>query len=112
MSYDMYTVLTTRTQDNFDISIDYTWDIYPPNDTYAECEDMGQILADIESGNLKWFLLRVRALRCGIELGAEYSGGHLYPDYSDILTDDPGLIQDLIDSAIKQARETIAKLQD
>ena len=112
MSYDMYTVLTTRNQDNFDIIIDYTWDDCPPNDTYAECENMGQILADIESGKLEWFILRVRALRCGIELGCEYLGGNLYKNAEDILTDDPGLIQDLIDSAITQARETIAKLQD
>jgi hypothetical protein len=108
----MYTVLITRTQDNFNIIIDYTEEDSTPNDTYSECEDMNQILDDIESGNLKWFLLRVRALRCGIELGAEYLGANLYKNVEDILTDDPGLIQDLIDSAIKQARETLAKLQD
>jgi hypothetical protein len=38
MSYEMYTVLTTRTQDNFNIIIDYTEEDSTPNDTYAECD--------------------------------------------------------------------------
>jgi hypothetical protein len=69
---------------------------------------MKQMYADIESGKLDWFMLRVRVLVEGLELDSEYLGGCLYEDARECLTD--GTAEDLITQSMANAKQQVYRL--
>jgi hypothetical protein len=69
---------------------------------------MKEMYNDIDSGNLDWFMLRVRVLVEGLELADEYLGGCLYKDAREVLTD--GTAEDIIDQAIDRAKGQVYRL--
>jgi hypothetical protein len=77
-----------------------------PRDSFDDtCYDIKEIREDINSGKLDWFMLRVRALVDGHELGSAYLGGCLYGDPKNVLTD--GTAEDIIEEALVEARRAV-----
>ena len=110
-----YEELATYEREGYEIIVDKTWEDMDPKDSFDdECWNMKQMCADIESGKLDWFMLRVRVLVEGLELDSEYLGGCLYEDARECLTD--GTAEDLIaqsmDNAKKQVYRLYKKFQD
>jgi len=98
-----YDHLATYERDGFEIIVDKSWEDLNPRDCFDEsCCDIEEIIKDIDRGHLDWFMLRVRALVDGHELGSAYLGGMLYEDPSECLTD--GSAEDMIYEAIAEAR--------
>jgi hypothetical protein len=101
-----YDELARFEREGFDIIVDKTWeDIYVGDCFDDTCWDIKDICNRIDSGCLDWFMLRVRVLVEGLELGSAYLGGCLYEDAREVLTD--GTAEDIIDEALRGAKLTV-----
>jgi hypothetical protein len=99
-----YDELAVYEREGFKVIVDKTWEDLNPRDCFDDTvSDIDEIIKDIDRGHLEWFMLRVRALVDGHELGSAYLGGMLYEDPKECLTD--GSAEDMIYEAIKEARE-------
>jgi hypothetical protein len=112
-----YDTLATMQRDGFEIIVDKTWEDIPladlfdtsiDPDTGLPYYDVEQMARDIDRGNLDYFMLRVRALVDGHELGSSYVGGFLYEDASEVLRD--GTAEDMIYEAIAEAKKEALRL--
>jgi len=101
-----YDELARFEREGFDIIVDKTWeDIYVGDCFDDTCWDIKDICNKIDSGVYDWFMLRVRVLVEGLELGSAYLGGCLYEDAREVLTD--GTADDIIDEALRGAKLTV-----
>ena len=73
--------------------------------------DTDQMARDIDNGLLSWFIARVQAFKNGILLGSEYLGGNLYKDPTEFISDS-GYYDDMKETVINHAKETIKKLTE
>ena len=97
-------------REGFFVIVDKTWEDIDPWDQLSECfDDKRQLYADIDSGKYDWFMLRVRIMLDGHELGRTYLGGCLYEDSREVLTD--GTADDLIAEAMIEARGEVRRLR-
>lgn len=97
-------------RDGFDIIVDKSWEDLHPRDCFDDSvTDIKELCKDIDSGDLDWFMLRVRVMVEGLELAEEYLGGCLYKDAREVLTD--GTADDLIDQALDSAKPKIYRLK-
>jgi hypothetical protein len=112
-----YTTLATLQREGFDIVVDKTWEDIPLDhlfdtstdpDTGKPYYDIHEMYTQIEMGSLDYFMLRVRALVDGHELGSSYVGGFLYEDASEVLRD--GTADSMIDEAVDEARKEALRL--
>jgi hypothetical protein len=104
-----YEELAEYEREGYTIIVDKTWEDMDPKDSFDdECWNMKQMYADIESGKLDWFMLRVRVLVEGLELDSEYLGGCLYEDARECLTD--GTAEDLITQSMANAKQQVYRL--
>ena len=104
-----YDTIAEFTRDGFDIIVDKTYEDLNPRDSFDDTQfDIAEINHNIEHGNLDWFMLRVRVLVEGLELGSAYLGGCLYEDPREILTD--GTAEDFIDQAMVEAKSKVYRL--
>jgi hypothetical protein len=104
-----YDTLAEFERDGYDIIVDKSWEDLNPRDSFDEsCCDIDEIIKDIDRGHLDWFMLRVRVLVEGLELGSAYLGGCLYEDPREILSD--GTAEDLIDQAMVEAKSKVYRL--
>ena len=104
-----YDELATYERDGYTIIVDKSYEDMDPKDCFDDtCFDMKEMYNDIDSGNLDWFMLRVRVLVEGLELADEYLGGCLYKDAREVLTD--GTAEDIIDQAIDRAKGQVYRL--
>ena len=104
-----YEELAEYEREGYTIIVDKTWEDMDPKDSFDdECWNMKQMCADIESGKLDWFMLRVRVLVEGLELDSEYLGGCLYEDARECLTD--GTAEDLITQSMANAKQQVYRL--
>ena len=103
-----YDTIAEFTRDGFDIVVDKTYEDLNPRDCF-DTDDIEEIIKDIDRGHLEWFMLRVRVLVEGLELGSAYLGGCLYEDPREVLTD--GIAEDFIDQAMKEARPKVYALK-
>jgi hypothetical protein len=102
-----YDHLATYQREGFEVIVDKTYEDLNPSDLF-EAEDVPEICRKIDQGVYDWFMLRVRALVDGHELGSAYLGGMLYEDPSECLTD--GSAEDMILEAIAEARSEARRL--
>ena len=101
-----YTELARFEREGFDIIVDKTWEDDPVSICFDDtCWDIKDIERKIDSGVYDWFMLRVRVLVEGLELGSSYLGGMLYEDARECLTD--GTAEDQIHMAIEEARARV-----
>ena len=112
-----YDTLLDEVRGPFQIIVDKTWEDIPladlfdtsiDPDTGLPYYDVEQMARDIDRGNLDYFMLRVRVLFEGHELAADYVGGFLYEDAREVLRD--GTAEDMISTAVEQAKEAAATL--
>ena len=104
-----YDTLAEYEREGFKIIVDKSYEDLNPRDCFDEsCTDIEEIIKDIDRGHLDWFMLRVRALVDGHELGSAYLGGMLYEDPRECLTD--GSAEDMISEAIAEARKEAQRL--
>ena len=105
-----YEELATYERDGFTVIVDKTWEDIDPWDSLSECFDSKeQLYEDINSCKYDWFMLRVRAMLDGNEMGSAYLGGCLYENPEDVLTD--GTAEDMIHEAVTEAREYAVALR-
>ena len=104
-----YEKLDEREVDGFQVIVDKTWEDIDPWDQLSECfDDKDQLYADIENCKYDWFMLRVRAIFDGNEMGSAYLGGCLYENAKDVLTD--GTAEDMIAEAMQGAKMAVYPL--
>ena len=104
-----YDELARYEREGFEIIVDKSYEDLNPRDCFDDtCCDIDEIIKDIDRGHLDWFMLRVRALVDGHELGSAYLGGMLYEDPSECLTD--GSAEDMICEAIAEAKREALRL--
>jgi hypothetical protein len=104
-----YDTLAEFERDGYDIIVDKTYEDLNPRDSFDEsCTDIDEIIKDIDRGHLDWFMLRVRVMVEGLELGSAYLGGCLYEDPKEILTD--GTAEDFIAEAMVEAKSKVYRL--
>ena len=104
-----YDELACYDRDGFEIIVDKTWeDIHP--DQLFEPEDVAEVCRKIDQGIYDWFMLRVRVLLDGYELGSAYLGGCCYEDASAVLTD--GTAEDKINEALAEAMVEVRRLKE
>ena len=104
-----YEELATYERDGFDIIVDKTYEDMHPRDSFDDsCHNIDEICRKIDDGTYDWFMLRVRVLVEGLELGSSYVGGCLYYDAREVLTD--GIANDLIDEAMTEAKSQVYRL--
>jgi hypothetical protein len=75
----------------------------------ASDEIRADILRKIADGTYLWFAAKVVASRNGIELGDDYLGGCCYSSVAEFIARG-GYYTDMVDAAIGQAKEALAKL--
>ena len=103
-----YDTIAEFERDGFTIIVDKTYEDLHPSDCFDDCFDIKQMCNDIDSGKLDWFMLRVRVMVEGLELGSAYLGGCLYEDAREVLTD--GTVEDQIDMALSEAKKDVYRL--
>jgi len=104
-----YDELAVYERNGFDIIVEKTYEDTHPNDLFDDCvSDIKQLCEDIECGNLDWFILRVRVLVEGLEIGSSSVGGCLYKDAREVLTD--GLAENEISVALAEAKTRVYRL--
>ena len=104
-----YDTLAEFERDGYDIIVDKTYEDLNPRDCFDDTvTDINEIIKDIDRGHLDWFMLRVRVMVEGLELGSAYLGGCLYEDPREILTD--GTAEDFIAEAMVEAKSKVYRL--
>ena len=102
-----YETIAEFERDGFDIVVDKTYEDMHPYDCF-EADDIDEISRKIDNGTYDWFMLRVRVMVEGLELGSAYLGGCLYEDAREVLTD--GIAEDFIAEAMKEAKTKVYAL--
>jgi hypothetical protein len=104
-----YDTIAEFERNGYDIIVDKTWEDLSPKDLFDDCvTDINKLCRDIDSGELDWFMLRVRVLVEGLELASAHVGGCLYADAKEVLVD--GLAEDLIGEALAEAKTQVYRL--
>ena len=104
-----YDEIASFERDGFFIIVDKTWEELHVRDCFDDSvTDIEQLVEDINSCKLDWFMLRVRALVDGHEMASEYLGGCLYEDAREVLTD--GTAEDLINTAMITAKRDVYRM--
>lgn len=101
-----YDELARYEREGFDIIVDRTWEDLPIRDLFDDtCHDIQELERKVDAGIYEWFMLRVRVLVDGHELGSHYLGGCMYEDAREVLTD--GVAEDCIWEALNEARSRV-----
>jgi hypothetical protein len=104
-----YDELATYERDGFTIIVDKTWEDLSLRDCFDDsCFDINEMNEQVNCGDLDWFMLRVRVLVEGLEMGSHYLGGCLYKDAREVLTD--GTAEDCIYGAMEEAKREIYRV--
>ena len=112
-----YTELAHYQRNGFDVIVDKTWEDIPLDhlfdtsidpDTGLPYYDVEQMARQIDRCELDYFMLRVRVLLDGHELGSHYVGGFLYEDAREVLRD--GTAEDMIYEAMLEAKTEARRL--
>ena len=105
-----YETINEQQRGPFKIIIDKTWeDIHPDHCFDDTVTDIKELCEKIDNGTYDWFMLRTRVLFDGHELAAEYLGGCLYENASDVMTD--GTAEDQIQQAMEHAVQAALELK-
>jgi len=111
MSNRYYDELASYDREGFLVIVDKTYEDTNPRDSFDWSEEeLDQLINDINNGKYDWFMLRVRVLLDGHELGRSYLGGCLYEDPMEVLTD--GTAEDFIEEALIEARGEVRRLKE
>lgn len=104
-----YEELASYDRNGFLVIVDKRWDDIDPRGCF-DTEDADEIVAKINDETYDWFLLRVRVMFNGHEVGSHYLGGCCYEDARDVLTD--GTAEDCIGEALIEAERELYRLRE
>jgi hypothetical protein len=115
MNMRYYDELATYERDGFTVIVDKSYEDLSLSDCFDDSLDengvplfdLKEMARDIDSGNLDWFMLRVRVMVDSLEMGSHYLGGCLYKDAREVLTD--GTAEDCIGEALHEAKREVYK---
>jgi hypothetical protein len=115
MNMRYYDELATYERDGFTVIVDKSYEDLSLSDCFDDSLDengvplfdLKEMARDIDSGNLDWFMLRVRVMVDSLEMGSHYLGGCLYKDAREVLTD--GTAEDCISEALHEAKREVYK---
>ena len=102
-----YDTIAEFERDGFTVIVDKTYEDINPRDHFED-DNIDEILRKIDNGTYEWFMLRVRVLVEGLELGSAYLGGCLYEDAREVLSD--GTAEDFIAEAMKEAKSQVYRM--
>jgi len=102
-----YDLIERFERDGFTVIVDKTYEDINPRDHFED-DNIDEILRKIDNGTYEWFMLRVRVLVEGLELGSAYLGGCLYENAREVLSD--GTAEDFIYEAMKEAKAQVYRL--
>ena len=106
-----YEEIATFERDGFLVFVDKTYEDIDPWSQLSECFDSKhKLYKDIDSGKYDWFMLRVRVMLDGHELGNHYLGGCLYENPADVMTD--GTVEDCLIEAMHEAKQEVKRLKE
>lgn len=105
----MYETIHTDTASEFDIVFSVTPEHVELDWEFEDEQDKQDTFDRIDRGDLVYFIARVQALKNGIVLGTDYLGGCCYDSHMQFVHDSD-YYSDMVDSAVTEARETLAKL--
>lgn len=106
-----YDKLATYDRDGFEVIVDKTWEDIPLRDCFDDsCYDIRKMERQVNNYELDWFMLRVRVLFDGHEMGSHYLGGCLYEDAREVLKD--GTAEDCIQEALHEAKQEVKRLRE
>lgn len=106
-----YTELATFEREGFTVVVDKTWEDISLRHCFDDsCYDIEDMERKVNSYDLDWFMLRVRVMLDGHELGSHYLGGCLYEDAREVLKD--GTAEDCIGEALYEARQEVRRLKE
>ena len=104
-----YDELARYEREGYTVIVDKTWEDIALRDCFDDsCYDIKDMERKVNSYELDWFMLRVRVLLDGHELGSHYLGGCLYEDAREVLKD--GTAEDCIGEALHEARKEARRL--
>lgn len=104
-----YDKLAELEREGFDVIVDKTWEEIALSDCFDDtCYNIKEMEEQVNSGELDWFMMRVRVLVDGHVLGTSYLGGLLYGDPKQVLVD--GTAEDMIEEALVEARKAVYPL--
>ena len=104
-----YDELASYDREGFLVIVDKTWEDIALRDCFDDsCYDIQEMEDKVNSGFYDWFMLRVRVMLDGLELGSHYLGGCLYEDAREVLTD--GTAEDCIGEALHEAKKAVYPL--
>ena len=103
-----YEELASYDRNGFLVIVDKRWEDIDPRGCF-DTEDADEIVRKINDETYDWFMLRVRVLFDGHEVGSHYLGGCCYEDARDVLKD--GTAEDCIAEALIEARRELVSLK-
>jgi hypothetical protein len=115
-----YTEIARLERDGFEIIVDKTWEDLSLDQCFDTSidpasgkpyYDVRKMARQVDQGDLDWFMLRVRVMLDGHEMGSHYLGGCLYDwnKVKDVMTD--GTAEDCIYSAMEEAKTEVRRLR-
>ncbi len=106
-----YETLATYERDGFTVIVDKTWEDIALSHCFDDsCYDIADMERKVNNCDLDWFMLRVRVMFDGHEMGSHYLGGCLYEDAREVLKD--GTAEDCIGEALYEAKQEVKRLKE
>lgn len=111
MSYAILQTIDEREESGFDIKCYAIEENDSPAGHFASGDYSAdaQVIADIDSGKLQWFCVKVTACKHDIKLAEAYLGACCYTEFKDFVTQDD-YYADMRAEVISDAKQKIAKL--
>lgn len=107
----MYENIHTEKAAGFDIVFSVAPEHVEPDWDFEDEADKQDTLDRIERGDLVYFVARVQAYKNGVLLGTDYLGGCCYDSYMQFV-EASDYYADMVENAVSEARQTIAKLTE
>jgi hypothetical protein len=105
-----YDEIAVYERSGFEVIVDKTWEDISVSQLFDDSEhDITEICQKIDACEYDWFMLRVRVMLDGHEMGSHYLGGCLYEDARDVLAD--GTAEDCITMAMEEAQTEVSRLR-
>lgn len=107
MSY--WEVVHTDQIEGFDITLSITPEDSTPDWDFKSEEERLELYKDINNGNLLWFVAKVTASKCGVELASDYLGRCCYTDINEFINP-KDYYGDMCHTVINEANNKIKEL--
>lgn len=105
----MSNLINTEIREGFTVKF-FAEDEYMTLDQmHVEADDIAEISAQLDNGDLVLFSAKVTASRNGIELASAYLGGCIYKDEQEFVNNS-GYYGDMVEAVIEDAKQAIEDL--